>query len=156
MPFISGIFPWDFEFVVPGQVAQSLRAPWMKSEEAANSGIPSDSLERYLNLEPKWPPPRCSDWKKFNNSKPFFVGGLSRPLKFKGSQNRFQEAFCWTVFFHHFPRLISHWHLARCCLVIPRMKLGGGNSNIFYFHPRSLNKWSQFDKYFFKWVETTN
>ena len=38
--------------------------------------------------------------------------------------------------------------------------LGGGNSNIFYFHPGSLGKWSNLTIYiyiiFFKWVETNH
>ena len=30
--------------------------------------------------------------------------------------------------------------------------LGGGNSNIFYFHPETLGKWSNLTSIFFKWV----
>ena len=35
-------------------------------------------------------------------------------------------------------------------------RLGGGNSNIFYFHPQKLGKMNPFWRIFFKWVETTN
>ena len=29
-------------------------------------------------------------------------------------------------------------------------------SNIVYFHPENWGRWTQFDSYFFKWVETTS
>ena len=33
--------------------------------------------------------------------------------------------------------------------------LGGGNSNIFYFHPKKLGKWSNLTSICFKWVGST-
>ena len=37
-------------------------------------------------------------------------------------------------------------------------KLGGGNSNIFYFHPENWGRWSHFDEHIFQmgWNSTTN
>ena len=37
-----------------------------------------------------------------------------------------------------------------------KVQLGGGNSNIVYFHPGSWGKWSNLTDVFFRWVETTN
>ena len=35
------------------------------------------------------------------------------------------------------------------------VNLGGGNSNIFYFHPENWGRWTHFDyRIFFRWVET--
>ena len=62
---------------------------------------------------------------------------------------------CWWWWFYQVDSLnpIDLW--CRRTKVWEACFLGGGNSNIFYFHPY-LGKWSNLTSIFFKWVETTN
>ena len=50
---------------------------------------------------------------------------------------------------------VPHWQRVSLGEKHQPTKLGGGNSNIFYFHPY-LGRWSNLTSIFFKWVETTN